>query len=269
MGPFAPSRWTQVLKDRTVFVAAEQTVEVPCDIAVARLASMTAGGDLDRASHTAYQRGLTDAIRAGTLGAAAVVSKLVEVRFLDPVQRGEATRVGFRWEATGPAAGLFPVLDADITLIPAGNDRTRLALAGSYRPPLGRLGAGLDKVIFRRAAEATMRALVTDVAAALTRPTPASAAGLPTLHRVIVDTHQQWVHRMCNRALAAWLRTPAGAQESARAIGPPVSVRPYEDGGVRYIVISGPGAGVRAVYRISTDSRIYGVRAWPEGLTGC
>jgi hypothetical protein len=34
-------------------------------------------------------------------------------------------------------AGLFPALDADITLTPAGEDATVLRLAGAYRPPLG------------------------------------------------------------------------------------------------------------------------------------
>jgi len=43
---------------------------------------------------------------------------------------------------TNVTGGLFPVLDADITLTPAGEQTTRLALAGVYRPPLGRLGEG-------------------------------------------------------------------------------------------------------------------------------
>lgn len=63
--------------------------------------------------------------------------------------RGSATTVGLRWEPTGAAAGQFPVLDADITLTPEGEHRTRLALAGTYRAPLGRLGAGLDKAILQ------------------------------------------------------------------------------------------------------------------------
>jgi hypothetical protein len=54
-------------------------------------------------------------------------------------------------------------------------DRTRLSLAGTYRPPLGRQGVGLDKAILHRVAAATIRALLTDVASALT--TPATAAG--------------------------------------------------------------------------------------------
>jgi hypothetical protein len=48
-----------------------------------------------------------------------------------------------RWEATGPGGRLFPALDADITLTPAGEHATLLGLAGCYRPPLGSWGRGL------------------------------------------------------------------------------------------------------------------------------
>jgi hypothetical protein len=78
-----------------------------------------------------------------------VAAKLVRVRFLDPVYRGDVMTVGLRWEATGPAGSLFPVLDTDIAISPGGQEGTpaveesaRLALTGAYRPPLGRLGQG-------------------------------------------------------------------------------------------------------------------------------
>lgn len=81
-----------------------------------------------------------------------------------------------RWEATGPAGGLFPVLDGDSTLTPAGEDAARLALAGVYRPPLGRLGASLDRAVLHRVADATIRALLRAVADAVTSPAVAPAA---------------------------------------------------------------------------------------------
>jgi hypothetical protein len=59
---------------------------------------------------------------------------------------------------------------------PSGKQTTRLALIGSYRPPLGRLGAALDQVASRRVATATIRALLQDVAAALASPAPAGHA---------------------------------------------------------------------------------------------
>jgi hypothetical protein len=67
------------------------------------------------------------------------------VCFLEPVERGGVTTMGLRWEATGPAAGLFPVVDANITLTPDGDRRTQMAFTGTYRAPLGRLGAGLER----------------------------------------------------------------------------------------------------------------------------
>jgi hypothetical protein len=86
--------------------------------------------------------------------------------------------VGLRWEATGPAGSLFPVLDANISILPGqdegdGEQTARLALTGSYRPPLGRLGAALDQVALHRVATATIRVLLQDVAVALTGYAPA------------------------------------------------------------------------------------------------
>jgi hypothetical protein len=46
------------------------------------------------------------------------------------------------------------VLDADLILAADGEDRTRMALTGCYRPPLGRLGAGLDLAVMRSVAGA-------------------------------------------------------------------------------------------------------------------
>jgi hypothetical protein len=116
------------------------------------------------------QDGLAAVIRVGPFGDVPGASKLVRVRFLDPVYRGDAMRLALRWEATGVTSGLFPVLDADISLTPAGEQTTRLALAGSYRPPLGGLGAGLDKAILNRVATATIRALLRKVADNLASP---------------------------------------------------------------------------------------------------
>jgi hypothetical protein len=66
---------------------------------------------------------------------------------------------------------LFPVLDADITLLPAG-EQTKLVLAGSYRPPLGVFGATLDKIGLHHVAQATMSALLRKLASELTHDQP-------------------------------------------------------------------------------------------------
>lgn len=135
------------------------------------------GGLLTDVSQGAYGDGLTGLARVGPLGAAPGVSKLVEVHFLDVAVRGESAVLALRWQATGPGGRLFPALDADLALTPIGEHATRLSLSGAYRPPLGPVGAGLDRAIFHTVAQATIRSLLTRVADALTRlPDPAGAA---------------------------------------------------------------------------------------------
>jgi hypothetical protein len=68
------------------------------------------------------------------------------------------------------ARGLFPALDADITLTSAGKHATLLRLAGAYRPTLGWLGAGIDRVILHRVAAATIGVFIDRVADAITLP---------------------------------------------------------------------------------------------------
>ena len=91
-------------------------------------------------------------------------------------QGERAPRQSRRWEATGPGGRLFPALDADIWLTPAGEHAARLSLAGVYRPPLGALGAGLDKAVFHRVADATVQSLLARVADVLARPQDPAAA---------------------------------------------------------------------------------------------
>src|SRR6266545_2378493 len=120
-----------------MFVAHEMTLGVGFGRAQTRLANLVQGNVLSGASQAAYKAGLASVIRVGPFGEMPGASKLVRVRFLDPVYHAEAMSVGFRWEATGVTGGLFPALDADISLTPDGAQTTRLALAGCYRPPRG------------------------------------------------------------------------------------------------------------------------------------
>ena len=105
------------------------------------------------------------------------VSKLVGVHVLDVVTRGEAAVLALRWQATGPGDRLFPALDADIWLTPAGERSARLSLAGVCRPPLGALNAGLDRAVFHRAAGATIRSLLARLADVLARTQDPAATG--------------------------------------------------------------------------------------------
>ena len=153
-----------------MFVAAEVLVDLSFPAAAARFANLARGGSLTRVSQGAYGDGLSGLARVGPLGAAPGMSKLVEVHFREVVARGLSAVLALRWEATGPGSGLFPALDADIWLTPAGEHSTRLSLAGVYRPPLGALGVGLDEAVFYRVADATVRSLLARVADVLIRP---------------------------------------------------------------------------------------------------
>jgi hypothetical protein len=156
-----------------MFVAQDLTVGTGPREAQARFANLIHGAWLAEASAAAYDQALTGLLRVGPAGLAA--TKLVQVSLLDPAYRGDAMTVGLRWEATGAAGSLFPVLDANISIAPAQRESiaddgnvARLALTGCYRPPLGHLGAVLDQLVLHRVATATIRALLQNVAAALT-----------------------------------------------------------------------------------------------------
>jgi hypothetical protein len=159
-----------------MFVSAEAPVDLGFAAALARLADLARGRLLTGASQAAYGDGLTGLTRVGPPG----VSKLVEVHVLNVVTRGEAAVLALRWQATGPGGSLFPALDADIWLTPAGEHSARLSLTGVYRPPLGVLGAGLDRAIFHRVADATVRSLLARVADVLARPQGPPTTGQET-----------------------------------------------------------------------------------------
>ena len=153
-----------------MFVAAEVLLDLGFRAAEARLANVARGWLLTPVSEGAYGDGLTGLVWVGPLGAAAGMSKLVEVHFLEVVTRGESAVLALRWQATGPGGRLFPALDADIWLTAAGEHSTRLSLAGVYRPPLAALGAGLDRAVFHRVADGTVQSLLARVADVLARP---------------------------------------------------------------------------------------------------
>jgi len=161
-----------------------EVVQLPVGIeaARARLANLIGGEALIAAAQQTYTDGITGRLRVGP---APVLSRLVEVSFRDLVSHGDRVLLTLRWKAVGPGGGLFPVLDADITLTPGPELRatdsqtTELRLDGVYRPPFGAAGAGLNRAILHRVATATIRAFVTQVADAIATPPPAPAADRP------------------------------------------------------------------------------------------
>ncbi len=153
-----------------MFAAGEVVVDARFDAALARLTHLINQGALHAPSEAAYEDGLAAVLRVGPFGSARGLSKLVQVRWLEPVRRGATMRVALRWEATGASGELFPVLDADLTLARHGDDQVLLDLTGSYRPPFGRAGAALDRAIMHRVAAATIKSLLRRVADAVSDP---------------------------------------------------------------------------------------------------
>ena len=149
-----------------MFVSEEQTLTVSFAVAASRLARLAGAGWLREVSETVYQGGVEYLMRVGP-GGAPGVSRLVRVRFTEPTYLAGVMIVGLRWEATGVTGGLFPALDADIRISAEEGKSVTVTLTGSYRPPLGMLGAELDRLLLRAVATATIRTLRARIAAAL------------------------------------------------------------------------------------------------------
>lgn len=158
-----------VLTDR-VFVGSEVTVDVGFDVARTRLVRLIRGGSLLAASQDAYGEGMAGLARVGPFGPGPGVSRLVEVKFGELATRAGAVTVALRWEAIGPGGGLFPALDADLTLARDGAEAAVLRLAAAYRPPLGAVGGQLDRMVLHRVAAATVQGFLGRLAGAIARP---------------------------------------------------------------------------------------------------
>src|SRR6266487_5118616 len=155
-----------------MFVGHETLLDASYPEARAGLVRLTHGGWLSDASDGAYAEGLAGLVRVGPFGDMPGASKLVRVLLLEPVERAGSLTLSLRWEAIGAMGRLFPVLDANIILIPAGEKASQLALAGAYRPPFAAVGHGLDRVLLHRAASATVRPLLRRIAQTIASPRP-------------------------------------------------------------------------------------------------
>jgi hypothetical protein len=156
-----------------VFVSGDVSLDVSFTAAQARLANLIGGGLLASASAQAYSDGITGLAGVSPLGPALGLCRLCRAQFQDLKAGGDSARFALRWEVTGPG-GLFPALDADITLTPAGKHCTTLALTGVYRTPLGTVSAELDWVIWHGVATATIWAFLGLLTEAIARPAGAA-----------------------------------------------------------------------------------------------
>lgn len=147
--------------------------------AAAGLRAIAADGWLTDVSAEVYDssvEGISGLAKVGPSDSVKWISKLVRVYIRDVVSREGKAVLTLRWEATGPGGGLFPALDADITLAQEENGSCLLTLDGAYRPPFGAIGAGLDKVAMSRVATPTAKTLLRQVAESITRSQGSSRA---------------------------------------------------------------------------------------------
>ena len=150
-----------------VFVGDHILMDVRFDSAGRRLERLARDGVLLSASEYAYGAGITGLVAAA--GLAAGMSRLAGVRPGDLMETEGCARLWLRWEAIGSDGTLFPALDADLTLSPAGENTTMLTLAGVYRLP-EHPEAGLDPGIVRCFADVTIDSFVARLACALMHP---------------------------------------------------------------------------------------------------
>jgi hypothetical protein len=97
-----------------MFASHEFLLGISFEAARARLVNLTHGGWL-ATSGGAHADGLAGLIGGRPVRAVPGTPELVSVRLLEPVPAGDGVRLALRWEATGAAGRLFPVLDADLT----------------------------------------------------------------------------------------------------------------------------------------------------------
>jgi hypothetical protein len=166
-----------------MFVGDEVLLDVSVAVAKARLADLMGTSLLRSASEDAYGSGISGLARVGALG----LYKVVRVHVRRLAEAGGQGGFAIRWEASGPGSGLFPTLDADITLVPASDRTTLLVLAGVYRPPLGPLGVAVDRAALHRVAAATIRNFLERLATGISGAPGATPADADRAHTLPFD----------------------------------------------------------------------------------
>lgn len=123
------------------------SIPLPIDIVQQRI---TGSDGLELLADAAYRRGEELAV-----GPTPGVTVPVEFAIGVPVVGSNSIAFPIRWRASG-ATQLFPHMDAELVLSSLG-DSTHIEFRGVYTPPMGPVGALLDRVAMHRLAEATVR----------------------------------------------------------------------------------------------------------------
>lgn len=142
-------------------------VDEAFSVVEARLAADPAA-QMTACADRAEEVGAEMVVRIGPNGVLAPARPRVRVRVGSWRPRGDAVVVPVEWESVR-LRGLFPKLEGDLELAPLGEGRCRLTLSGNYSPPLGAVGAALDRRVLHKVAESTVRSFVTQLGERLCR----------------------------------------------------------------------------------------------------
>ena len=140
----------------------------------ARLGMLARDGMLLWASEAAYGDGITGLVKAAGLPAG--LTRLAGAWLEDLAETRNCAHIALQWEAIAADGKLFTALDADLMLVPAGDQLSALALAGACRPQPGQVGAGLDRAMVRECATAAICSFLARVASALVHPAGTAGA---------------------------------------------------------------------------------------------
>lgn len=114
----------------------------------------------------AYRDGEELRARVGVGGKRGVIAKTVTLDVGRPVRTPQQTTIALSWKATG-APGLFPEMNADLTVARVGPDLAHLGFSGSYEPPGGPVGHLIDEALLHRIAESSVKGFVDRIVEAI------------------------------------------------------------------------------------------------------
>lgn len=123
-------------------------------------------GDFDGWADAAYRHGEELRARVGVGSPRPFIAKTVSLQVGRPVRTPNQTTIPLAWQATG-APGLFPRMNADLTIARLGPEMTQLGFSGSYEAPLGPVGQAIDSALLHRIAESSVKSFVDRIADAV------------------------------------------------------------------------------------------------------
>lgn len=145
-----------------------QYVTVPYD-RVRDALSHDAAGIFERATTSATSRANEIVATLWATSGGMEIGRDVKIAVRDVTEKKSAlgdrtTTLALAWSAaSGP--GLFPSMEATLSVYPLSSKETQIDFHGHYQPPMGLVGNAIDAVVGHRVAEASVLRFVQEVAA--------------------------------------------------------------------------------------------------------